>query len=189
MSDFYAGRRTLFADIGGLAGLGVGAMLAAMTVWKVLATGFRTGQMEKAFAVFLAVVVTAAAVGGAIGLVAGRFLASRWEQRHRRQRPMPRDDVAPMLAAPPQAPEAHATSTIGTFATRPLGAEASRALALLQPSGEPAVPWGVWDGPRMVAVAWVSQDTAGVHVTRAIAESGYALDAITADIRAAAVRH
>ena len=61
MSDFYSGRRTLLADIGGLLGLGLGAIVAALTVWKVLATGFRTGEMEKAFATFLAAVLGAAA--------------------------------------------------------------------------------------------------------------------------------
>jgi hypothetical protein len=151
VSDFYAPRRTLFADLGGLVGMGLGALVAAMTVWKVLATGFRTGAMERAFATFLAVVITAGALGGLAGLGVGRWIGGRWERRHRDHRPRPVEEV--VTAAPEPTP---APATMGTFAARPLSTEARRVLALAEPHQPPnAVPWGVWDGPRLVAVVRV----------------------------------
>ncbi|MBL8959225.1 MAG: hypothetical protein JNJ98_05190 [Gemmatimonadetes bacterium] len=181
MSDFYSGRRTLFADIGGLLGLGLGAIAAALTVWKVLATGFRTGEMEKAFATFLAAVIGAAALGGVGGLGVGRWVGRRWEQTHRRRRPMAAADEPRPAAAPTPG-----AATLSTFATRPLGAEASRALALVQPSVAGAIPWGAWDGPRLVAVAWVSGAGAGVQVAHAVTDAGYDLDRMVQEIRVAA---
>lgn len=181
MSDFYAGRRTLFADIGGLLGLGLGAIAAALTVWKVLATGFRTGEMEKAFATFLAAVIGAAALGGVGGLGVGRWAGRRWERTHRDRRP---PAMADELHTP--APVVPRAATLSTFATRPLGAETSRALALVQPSAAGAIPWGAWDGPRLVAVAWVSGTGAGVQVAHAVTDAGYDVDRMVREIRAAA---
>ncbi len=170
MSEFYSARRTLFADLGGLAGMGLGAFLAAMTVWKVLATGFRTGEMEKAFAIFLAVVGGAGAVGGALGLAGGRWFARRWEERHRAHRPQlaVEDIPAPAVGFEPF------PATLGTLHVRPLSIETQRALALVRPSGaEHGVPWGTWDGPRLVAVAWVRHGAEEAVITSVATDAGY----------------
>lgn len=180
MSDFYSGRRTLLADIGGLLGLGLGALLAAMTVWKVLATGFRTGEMEQAFATFLAAVIGAGALGGVAGLGAGRWAGKQWERRHREHR-APVDEPVP--APIPTTPR---PTTLSTFATRPLNAEATRALALVRPANASGTAWGAWDGPRLIAVAWVEQSPDGVRIDHAVCDPGYDIDRIAADIRAAA---
>lgn len=164
-SDFYAARRTVFADVGGLAGMGVGALLAAMNAWKYLATGFRTGEMEKAMAIFIGLLVAAGAAGGFAGLGAGRWFGARWERRHRLARPVRAEDggaaaILPTLHEPP---------TVGTLAARPLSAEAQRALAIAAPTPGEATPWGIWDGPQLVGIAWVNDD----RVTGASAIAGY----------------
>lgn len=86
MDDFYGPRRTVIADVCGLVGMAIAGALASSRVWPALANGFKTGRLEKAFFVFLAVVLTSAALGGVLGLFGGKALGASWERRHRRRR-------------------------------------------------------------------------------------------------------
>jgi ribosomal protein S18 acetylase RimI-like enzyme len=101
VSEFYSERRTIIADVAGLLGMGLAGFAASTFVWEALATGFRTGRLERAFFIFLVVVLGASAVGGVIGLWTGRVIGGIWERRHRRLRPPSREDdpVAVVTAA------------------------------------------------------------------------------------------
>ncbi len=144
MSEFYAQRRTNIADISALVGMGLAALGASLTNLKVLATGFKTGNLEPALLRFGVVVVIAAAAGGGCGLLVGRWVGARWERRHRAHRP---PDVEESVASHSVAEPVDS----GTFVVRELSAEVQRAFAL---KNGRASPWfGAWDGPRLVAIA------------------------------------
>jgi hypothetical protein len=164
-SDFYAARRSVIADVSGLIGVGVGALAASLSAYRLLATGFRTGEMEEAFGLFLSALIGAAAVGGLTGLMVGRLVGRLWEQRHRRRRPMP---VAEPEAV---APTRQAPVTVGTLSVRELSFEARRAVAII--AARAGTPWGVWDGPRLVGVVWVTGAGHDAAAASVAAEPGY----------------
>ncbi|MCC6318928.1 MAG: GNAT family N-acetyltransferase [Gemmatimonadaceae bacterium] len=168
VSDFYAPRRTAIADIAGLVGMGLLGSVSTMLVWDDLAGGFRTGRLEKAFLVFLLVVLGASALGGVLGLLAGRVIGRVWERRHRARRgpvrgDRPDADVSPTDAVRPAPSEAQVASAPG-IELRSVGADVAGIMALMQRAGDAgptrtadvlrrSVGIGAWDGPRLVGMA------------------------------------
>jgi hypothetical protein len=149
--------------------MGLGALTASLTMWSVLATGSRTGEMEKAFGIFIAAFMGAAAVGGILGLGIGRLAGGIWEKRHRRMRSPVAPDVTSDADHNRQAPV-----TVGTLTVRELSTEAQRALAIVQPLvASEGTPWGAWDGPRLVGVVWIAPRGPALVATAAVASDGY----------------
>lgn len=176
MNDFYGPRRTIIADVAGLVGMALAGMASSALVWDTLASGFKTGRLERAFAVFLAVVLTAAAVGGLAGLAFGRRLGAAWERRHRAHRPPPGADqpAAPTERAATRAPDPGVPSrAVPGLRLAPLGADVASLISLLQRASVPdelhsadvlrrSASLGAWDGARLVGVVrFVTDGRAG----------------------------
>lgn len=142
MSEYYQARRTNIADIAGLIGMGLGALVSSLSTLGVLATGFRTGEMERALLVFGGIVVSASAVSGVAGLLVGRWAGARWEHRHRARRPPSREEPATDQPLP-------GTSLL----VRPLSQEAQQVLAVTVPDVAAGTWIGLWEGSQLVAVA------------------------------------
>lgn len=143
MSEYYQERRTQIADVTALVGLGVAALVTSLLNLKVLATGFRTGNLEPALLRFGVIVVAGSVAGGALGLLAGRWGGSRWERRHRARRPVVPEDVAD--------PTPVRQAAVDAWDVRDLSLEAQRALGLRD--GEGARWIGAWRGDRLLAMA------------------------------------
>jgi hypothetical protein len=142
VSEYYEARRTNIADITGLVGMGIGALVASLSTLRILATGFRTGHMERALLTFGSIVIGVSAVSGLMGLAVGRWVGARWEHRHRARRHAPADDAATTPA-----------STDAIFTVRPLSQEAQHTLALTMPNVPEGTWIGLWQGATLVAVA------------------------------------
>ena len=155
MNDFYDPRRTLLADVGGLIGMAVGGVAASSLVWETLARGFKTGELEWAFLVFLAVVLGASALGGMLGLAGGRAFGRVWEERHRRKRPAPVEEMPQRVSGVPNAGVASPASP---------SAESHQ--------GAGAAPM-VYPGPPGVTLRAMLDDSTGLHAL--LERSGIAL--------------
>lgn len=165
MSEFYAARRTQIADLSALACMGIAALGASLTSLKILAAGFRTGNLEPALLRFGAIVVVAALSGGGAGMLLGRWLGARWESRHRAHRPQTADDEVT------QAPVA-AEFVAGAFVVRELSAETQRSFALRERTPAQARWYGAWEGPRLVGVA-PGDGRGSIDASRAAIDPGY----------------
>jgi GNAT superfamily N-acetyltransferase len=187
MNDFYDPRRTAIADIAGLVGMAIAGTLSSAFVWDTLASGFRTGKLEKAFFVFLLVVLGAAAIGGMLGLMAGRTIGQKWEERHRAHRPaVAPDEVVPVAADPTcrRASDEIAVTSAPGVVLRTFGADVADFMALVNRSGGDAsshtadmsrrsTNLGAWDGPRLVGAIRVVSDGRVGLVADLVVEPAY----------------
>jgi hypothetical protein len=189
VSEFYESRRSIISDVSALSGFAVGALVASAFAWRILATGFRTGEMERAMFNFLAIVFGAGFVGGALGLFTGRAGGRVWEGRHRRDRaPAPYE---PEPAAPRAASPDRSVSTDDEFDPdlglhiRMFGAEVDQFMVLLRRahSGDAmrtatqlshTANFGAYDGPRLVAAARVLTDGRFWQVAEVLVDPDYA---------------
>ncbi|MBC7894778.1 MAG: hypothetical protein H7066_05160, partial [Cytophagaceae bacterium] len=171
MSDFYSPRRTIIADVAGLVGMALAGTMSTALVWDTLATGFRTGRLERAFLIFLVVVLGAAALGGMFGLMAGRAIGRSWERRHRSHRPASslEEHERPGETIARRPPDETSVASAPGVMLRPFDAEVAEFMALVDRAGgdgalrTPDVlrrsqNIGAWDGPRLVGAVRVVSD-------------------------------
>jgi hypothetical protein len=165
----------------------VGVLVASAFAWRVLATGFRTGALERALFYFRAIALGAGVVGGVVGLWTGRLTGRMWEGRHRRHRPEQavEDATAPTRLA--IAPPAHEDFDVGTgLVFRAFGAEVDQFLVLLrrastQDSGEVrtalnlsrTINIGAYDGVRLVGAVRILTDGHFFHVAELLVDPSY----------------
>jgi hypothetical protein len=187
LSEFYDSRRTVITDVGALSGFAVGVLVASAFAWRVLATGFRTGALERALFYFLAIALGAGLVGGIVGLGTGRLAGRMWEGRHRRHRPEQEgeSETAPTRSA--VAPPAHEEFDDGLgLSFRAFGAEVDQFLVLLrrasrQNTGEVrtalnltrTINIGAYDGVRLVGAVRILTDGHFFHVAELLVDPTY----------------
>ena len=192
MSEFYESRRTVITDACGLAGMAIAGFAASMSVWDALATGFRTGKLERAFFIFLAVVLGASALGGLAGLAGGRLIGAAWERRHRRGRTSTQPESQQAVQHPPtrsgnrQPVSSPASSLPSGVVLRPFGAEVDQYLVLLRRSDpgtahevrtaevlRRSANLGAWDGNRLVGAARTVSDGHATLITELVVDPDY----------------
>lgn len=180
----------------------MGVLIASAFAWRLLATGFRTGELERALFYFLLVVLGAGLAGGALGLWSGRVGGRIWEGRHKRHRPAENAD----LAAPPPVPDAARVraeefeEALG-LRFRRFGVEVDQFLVLLRRAlpREPnavrnatnlsrTVNIGAYDGARLVGAARVLTDGRFSHIAEVLVDPDYASRGLEAALRERAHR-
>jgi hypothetical protein len=181
----------------------VGVLIASAFAWRLLATGFRTGELERALFYFLVIVLGAGLVGGGIGLWSGRIGGQIWEGRHKRHRPAETLDEASPPAPDPRdarAPTEEIDEALG-LRFRRFGVEVDQFLVLLrraQPSEPNAVRSatnlsrtvniGAYDGARLVGAARVLTDGRFSHIAEVLVDPAYAARGLESALRERASR-
>lgn len=203
MSEFYDSRRSVISDLSALSGFALGVLIAAGFAWRVLATGFRTGELERALFYFLSIVLGAGVVGGGLGMWSGRIGGRIWEGRHKRHRPAESLAEAPMPVleqAGSRAPAEEIDEALGlTF--RRFGVEVDQFLVLLRRAlpAEPnavrsatnlsrTINIGAYDGARLVGAVRVLTDGRFSHVAEVLVDPSYASRGLEAALRERASR-
>lgn len=205
MSEFYDSRRTVITDLSALSGLSVGVLIASAFAWRVLATGFRTGELERALFYFLALVLGSGLIGGALGLWTGRVGGRIWERHHRRQRMGTAEDAF-VAQVPAPMPDA-ATLGLGKsdersgLSFRSFGAEVDQFLVLLRRASprergavrtasnlSRTVNIGAYDGERLVGAIRILTDGHFSHVAELLVDPDYSSHGLSDALRERADR-
>lgn len=181
-----------------MSGFALGVLIASAFAWRVLATGFRTGELERALFYFLSIVLASGVVGGGLGLLSGRIGGRIWERRHKRHRPA--ESLMETLAPVSEETSGHARTeeideALGlTF--RRFGVEVDQFLVLLRRArpGEPnavrtatnlsrTINIGAYDGARLVGAARVLTDGRFSHIAEVLVDPSYASSGLEAALR------
>jgi len=181
----------------------VGVLLASAFAWRLLATGFRTGELERALFYFLVIVLGAGLAGGALGLWSGRIGGRIWEGRHKRHRPA--ETMAEPIATVPVPGAAGAMKedvdeALGVRFRR-FGVEVDQFLVLLRRAlpSEPnavrsatnlgrTVNIGAYDGARLVGAVRVLTDGRFSHIAEVLVDPEYSSTGLELALRERANR-
>lgn len=202
LSEFYDSRRSVISDLSALSGFALGVLIASGFAWRVLATGFRTGELERALFYFLSIVLASGLVGGGLGLWSGRIGGRIWEGRHKRHRPAESVAEAPMpvMETGSLANAEEIDEALGlTF--RRFGVEVDQFLVLLR-RARPAEPnavrsatnlsrtinIGAYDGARLVGAVRVLTDGRFSHIAEVLVDPSYESRGLEAALRERASR-
>lgn len=163
-----------------------------------MATGFRTGELERALFYFLAIVLGAGFLGGALGLWSGKVAGRLWEDRHKRLRVDVEEPIdVHGSAAPPHGATGEETQDVALGLTfRAFGVEVDRFLILLR-RARPDAPheirtatnlgrtWniGAFDGARLAGAVRILSDGRFFHVAELLVDPDYAARGLEGALR------